>query len=221
MHGARYPAYPAIVGGGNNACTLHYLRNDKVLAEGDLVLVDAGAEYENYASDLTRTFPVGGRFTDAQSEIYNIVLRAQEAAIDQVQVGNTWNDPHEAAVRVITAGLIDLGILSGDLDQLIQDEAYLEYYPHKTGHWLGLDVHDVGEYQVNGAWRVFEEGMVTTIEPGIYVNTDQQAAPARYRGIGVRIEDDVLVTRKGPEVLTAGVPKTIEAIESLMAQANG
>lgn len=221
MLGARYPAYPAIVGGGNNACTLHYLRNDKVLAEGDLVLVDAGAEYENYASDLTRTFPVGGRFTDAQSEIYNIVLRAQEAAIDQVQVGNTWNDPHEAAVRVITAGLIDLGILSGDLDQLIQDEAYLEYYPHKTGHWLGLDVHDVGEYQVKGAWRVFEEGMVTTIEPGIYVNTDQQAAPARYRGIGVRIEDDVLVTRKGPEVLTAGVPKTIEAIESLMAQANG
>jgi len=150
-----------------------------------------------------------------------VVLRAQEAAIQEVRVGNTWNVPHAAAVREITAGLIDLGFLSGDLDQLISDEAYLEYYPHKTGHWLGLDVHDVGEYQVNGAWRVFEEGMVTTIEPGIYVSADQQAAPALYRGIGVRIEDDVLVTRKGPEVLTAGVPKTIEAIESLMAQAHG
>jgi len=221
MHGARYPAYPAIVGGGNNACTLHYLRNEELLEEGDLVLVDAGAEYAYYACDLTRTFPVSGRFTDAQAEIYNVVLRAQEAAIQEVRVGNTWNVPHAAAVREITAGLIDLGFLSGDLDQLISDEAYLEYYPHKTGHWLGLDVHDVGEYQVNGAWRVFEEGMVTTIEPGIYVSADQQAAPALYRGIGVRIEDDVLVTRKGPEVLTAGVPKTIEAIESLMAQAHG
>lgn len=217
MHGAREPAYPAIVGGGGNSCTLHYLANDDQLLEGDLVLVDAGGEYENYACDLTRTYPVNGRFSPAQAEVYNIVLKAQQAAIDAVQPGNTWNQPHEAAVREITAGLIELGILQGDLESLIAKEAYLIYYPHKTGHWLGLDVHDVGDYQVDGLWRVFEEGMVTTIEPGIYFDSQDMDVPEKYRGIGVRIEDDVLVTRTGNDILTSDVPKTIEAIETYMA----
>lgn len=217
MNGARWPAYPAIVGGGENACTMHYIENDHELVDGDLVLVDAGGEYENYACDLTRTFPVNGRFSESQAEIYDVVLKAQEAAINAVQPGNTWNQPHEAAVREVTRGLLDLGILSGDLEALLEEEAYVPYCPHKTGHWLGLDVHDVGDYQVNGQWRVFEEGMVTTIEPGIYFPPEQTAVPAAYRGIGIRIEDDVLVTRKGNEVLTAAVPKSRQEIESMMS----
>jgi Xaa-Pro aminopeptidase len=217
MHGAREPAYPAIVGGGSNACVLHYIANNDELRDGDLVLVDAGGEFENYACDLTRTFPVNGRFSPAQSQIYDIVINAQLAAIDAVKPGNTWNEPHEAAVREITAGLLGLGILIGDLEELIETAAYLPYYPHKTGHWLGLDVHDVGDYQVNGMWRVFEEGMVTAIEPGIYFDPSDQDLPEHYRGIGIRIEDDVLVTRTGNEVLTGEVPKTIKDIESFMA----
>ena len=216
MNGARWPAYPAIVGGGENACTMHYVENDEELVDGDLVLVDAGGEYENYASDLTRTFPVGGRFSEPQAEVYDIVLKAQEAAIDAVQPGNTWNEPHEAAVREVTRGLIDLGILEGDLEVLLAEEAYLPYCPHKTGHWLGLDVHDVGDYQVNTQWRVFEEGMVTTIEPGIYFGPEQTEVPVSYRGIGIRIEDDVLVTKRGNEVLTAAVPKSRGEIEKVM-----
>lgn len=215
-HGARWPAYPAIVGGGANASVLHYLSNSDVLNEGDLVLVDAGGEYDHYACDLTRTFPVSGQFTSAQASVYKIVLAAQEAAIAEVAPGNTWNQPHDAAVRVITDGLVSLGILSGDVEALISSQSYLPFCMHKTGHWLGLDVHDVGDYQINGQWRVFEEGMVTTIEPGLYFGIDEAAVPAAYQGLAIRIEDDVLVTRTGNEVLTAAVPKRLEDIESLM-----
>ena len=168
MGGARWPAYPAIVGGGNNACVLHYLDNNEPLRDGDLVLVDAGGEYQNYACDLTRTFPVNGKFTQAQEAVYEIVLEAQLAAIDKVQPGNTWNDPHDAAIRKLTEGLVRLGILTGEVDDLIDEHACLPYCTRRTGHWLGMDVHDVGSYQVNGEWRVFEQGMVTTIEPGLY-----------------------------------------------------
>lgn len=217
-HGARTPAYPSIVGGGSNACVLHYIQNDDVLRKGDLVLVDAGCEYESYAADVTRTFPVGGKFSKEQAELYELVLDAQQAAIDQVQPGNQWNQPHEAAVAVITAGLIRLGLLQGKCDDLIEAETYKKYYMHKTGHWLGLDVHDVGEYKVSGEWRVFEPGMVTTIEPGLYIGDDCDDAPVRYRGVGIRIEDNVLVTQNGNENLTASIPKTIDDIECLMAK---
>ena len=217
MNGAREPAYPAIVGGGANACIMHYVANNDELVDGDLVLVDAGGEYQNYVCDLTRTFPVNGRFTKIQSQVYDIVLRAQLAAIDEVQPGNSWNQPHEAAVRQVTQGLIELGVLEGDLEMLIREQAYLPYCPHKTGHWLGLDVHDVGDYQVNGHWRVFEKGMVTAIEPGIYFSPEMVEVPSELRGIGIRIEDDVLVTSKGNDVLTGDVPKTIIEIQSFMA----
>ena len=216
--GARTPAYPSIVGGGSNACVLHYIQNDDVLRKGDLVLVDAGGEYESYAADVTRTFPVSGKFSKAQAELYELVLEAQQAAIDQVRPGNQWNQPHDAAVAVITAGLIRLGLLQGEVDDLIEAKTYKKYYMHKTGHWLGLDVHDVGKYQVGGQWRVFETGMVTTIEPGLYISDDCDEAPARYRGVGIRIEDNVLVTRSGNEILTSSIPKTIAEIERLMAQ---
>ena len=216
MGGARWPAYPAIVGGGNNACVLHYLDNNEPLRDGDLVLVDAGGEYQNYACDLTRTFPVNGKFTQAQEAVYEIVLEAQLAAIDKVQPGNTWNDPHDAAIRKLTEGLVRLGILTGEVDDLIDEHACLPYCTRRTGHWLGMDVHDVGSYQVNGEWRVFEQGMVTTIEPGLYFPEDRVEVPGRYRGLGVRIEDDVLVTKNGHEVLTDGVPKSIDGIEALM-----
>ena len=219
INGARWSAYPAIVGGGENACVLHYVANDDQLRDGDLVLVDAGGGFQNYACDLTRTFPVNGKFTEPQAAIYNIVLAAQEAAIDMVQPGNTWNQPHDAALRVLTEGLVSLGILTGDLESLLSEEAYLPYCMHKTGHWLGLDVHDVGDYQVNGQWRVFEEGMVTTIEPGIYFQGNMKGVPAAYLGIGVRIEDDVLVTKTGNEILTTGVPRSILEIENLMQAA--
>lgn len=218
LGGARSPAYPSIVGAGANACILHYIENDQPMNDGDLVLIDAGAEYEHYASDVTRTFPVSGRFSDAQRALYNIVLRANVAAIDKVQPGNHWNEPHEAATRVITEGLLELGLLEGELETLIEEEAFKKFYMHRTGHWLGLDVHDVGEYKVGDAWRVFEPGMVTTVEPGIYISDDADV-PARYRGIGIRVEDDVLVTRKGNEVLTAGVAKDPDEIESYMAAA--
>lgn len=221
LGGARASAYPAIVGSGANACVLHYMSNSDVMRDGDLVLVDAGAEMQCYAADLTRTFPVNGRFSDAQADVYNIVLAAQLAAIDEVRPGNTWNAPHEAAMWVLTEGLVKLGVLQGELEELFEAEAFAPYCIHKTGHWLGLDVHDVGDYQVNGAWRVFEEGMVTTIEPGIYFSEDLPGVPNRYRGIGIRIEDDVLVTRAGNEVLTAGVPKDVVGIEALMAGAVG
>ena len=218
LGGARALAYPSIVGAGDNACILHYIENDQPMADGDLVLIDAGAEYEHYASDVTRTFPVNGRFSNAQRALYDIVLAANLAAIEKVQPGNHWNEPHEAATRVITAGLVELGLLEGDLETLIEEEAFKAFFMHRTGHWLGLDVHDVGEYKVGDAWRVFEAGMVTTVEPGIYVSADAKV-PKEYRGIGIRVEDDVLVTRKGHEVLTAAVPKDPDEIEACMAAA--
>ncbi|VUD53823.1 Xaa-Pro aminopeptidase [Thalassocella blandensis] len=217
MQGGREPAYTPIVGGGKNACILHYIENSEKLKAGDLVLIDAGCEYECYASDITRTFPVSGKFSKEQRAIYDIVLQAQYAAIDKIAPGNHWNEPHDASVRVITEGLLALGLLQGDLEQLLEDEAYKEFYMHRIGHWIGMDVHDVGDYKVGGEWRVLEPGMVMTVEPGIYVAPDCETVPAKWRGIGVRIEDDVVVTKDGYKVLTSAVPKTADDIEQLMA----
>ena len=215
--GSRSPAYNAIVGSGANACVLHYTANDQPLVDGDLVLIDAGAEYQGYAADITRTFPVNGRFTPPQAAIYNLVLKAQQAAINRVKPGNRWNAPHDAAVRVITHGLVELGLLRGEVNALIKSHAYRRYFIHRTGHWLGMDVHDVGDYQHDGRWRLLQPGMVLTVEPGIYIPPDARGVARKWRGIGVRIEDDVVVTRSGHEVLSRGVPKTIAAIEALMA----
>jgi len=215
--GCRLQAYPSIVGGGENACILHYTNNDKELMDGDLVLVDAGAEYELYAGDITRTFPVNGKYSAAQRALYDVVLAAQLAGIDAVKPGNHWNEPHEAAVRVLTAGLVELGILKGELEILIQEEAYKPFYMHKTGHWLGLDVHDVGEYKVGDVWRELEPGMVLTVEPGLYIAPNAKGVAKKWRGIGIRIEDDVLVTKEGCQVLTEHVPKHADEIEQLMA----
>ena len=212
-------SYEPIVGGGANSCILHYRENDALLVDGDLLLVDAGCEYACYASDITRTYPVNGKFTPAQREIYDIVLEAQLAAIAQVQPGNHWNAPHEAAVEVITRGLLRIGLLKGRLPALIKEGACKRFFMHRTGHWLGMDVHDVGDYKVGDEWRVLEPGMVMTVEPGIYIPAGSRGVPRRYWNIGVRIEDDVAVTAKGHEVLTDGVPKTVAAIEALMAQA--
>ena len=212
--GAEHSFLP-IVGGGENGCILHYTENNMVLNDGDLVLVDSGAEWKCYAGDITRTYPVNGRFSEAQRDVYEIVLEANLAAIDKVVAGNHWNDPHNAAVRVITRGLMNLGILKGELKTLIKEEAFKPYFMHRTGHWLGLDVHDVGDYKVDDKWRLLEPGMVLTIEPGIYLPASSGVLK-RYRGIGIRVEDDVIVTDDGPEVITAGVPKTIDEIESIM-----
>jgi Xaa-Pro aminopeptidase len=212
-------SYEPIVGGGANSCILHYRENDQPLRDGDLLLVDAGCEVGLYASDITRTWPVNGRFTPAQRAIYDIVLAAQLAAIAQVKPGNHWNAPHEAAVEVVTRGLLDLGLLKGKLPELVASGAYRRFFMHRTGHWLGLDVHDVGDYKVGDEWRVLEPGMVMTIEPGVYIPEGSKGVPRRYWNIGVRIEDDVLVTREGCEVLTHGVPKQADEIESLMAAA--
>ncbi|MBD3670214.1 MAG: Xaa-Pro aminopeptidase [Gammaproteobacteria bacterium] len=215
--GCRHPAYSTIVGGGANGCILHYIENSAELRDGDLVLIDAGAEYDHYAADITRTFPVGGRFSAEQRALYDLVLKAQYAAIDAVRPGNHWNQPHEAAVEVLTAGMVELGLLEGEVASLIEDGAYRRFYMHRTGHWLGMDVHDVGEYKVGDAWRVLEPGMVLTVEPGIYIPEDSEGIDPRWRGIGIRIEDDVLVTQTGHDVLTHGVPKEADAIEALMA----
>jgi Xaa-Pro aminopeptidase len=215
--GSRAPAYPPIVGGGENGCILHYTENRDPLREGDLLLIDAGAEYECYASDITRTFPVGGRFSPAQRELYELVLEAQRAAIARVRPGNHWNEPHEAAVETLTRGLVSFGLLRGRTARLIKDEAYKPFYMHRTGHWLGMDVHDVGDYKVEGEWRVLEPGMVMTVEPGLYIPPHARHVPRRWAGIGIRIEDDVAVTRDGCEVLSRAVPKDPDAIEALMA----
>lgn len=210
------PAYPSIVGGGRNACVLHYITNDCKLNDGELLLIDAGVELDCYASDITRTFPVSGRFSDAQREVYEIVLAAQEAAIAAVHPDQHWNAPHEAALRVLAQGLIDLGLIEGPLDEAIEDGRFRRFFMHRTGHWLGMDVHDVGDYKIDGEWRQLEPGMVLTVEPGLYI----AAAPdvdERYWNIGVRIEDDVLVTRDGRDVLTKDVPKSVAEIEALMA----
>ena len=213
--GCAAAAYNSIVGGGANACILHYVDNRERLQEGDLVLIDAGAEYDHYAADITRTFPVNGRFSPAQRALYDLVLAAQQAAIAVIRPGAHWNDPHDAAVRCLTTGLRDLGLLQGEVDELIASEAYRPYYMHRTGHWLGMDVHDVGDYKVAEQWRELEPGMVLTVEPGLYIATDA-TVDARWRGIGIRIEDDVLVTRQGHEVLTAAAPKQAQEIEAWM-----
>lgn len=219
LHGCRSPAYPCIVAGGANACVLHYTANDQPLRDGDLLLIDAGAEFQNYAADITRTFPVNGRFSAAQRAIYELVLAAQAAAIAEVRPGRTWIEPHEAAVRTLTAGLVELGLLEGKVPKLIKDEAYKTFYMHRTGHWLGMDVHDVGAYKRGGKWRALEPGMVLTVEPGLYIAPECEEVDPRFRGIGVRIEDDVLVTPDGCEVLTAGAPKSVADIEAFMAEA--
>ena len=209
-------SYHPIVGGGANACILHYHENSETLADGDLLLIDAGCEYELYASDITRTFPVNGRFTPEQRAIYEVVLDAQYAAIAKTQPGNHWNEPHDAAVRAITHGLVKLGILKGKVPALIKEGAYRRFFMHRTGHWLGMDVHDVGDYKIGEQWRVLEPGMVMTVEPGIYIPAGTRGVPKRWWNIGVRIEDDVLVTATGHELLTAGLPRTTAEIERVM-----
>ena len=210
------PSYLPIVGGGANACVLHYIDNNDDLADGDLLLIDAGAEYDGYASDITRTFPIGGKFSPEQRALYEVVLAAQLEAIDHVRVGRQWDEVHDAAVRVVTEGLVDLGILEGDPATIIEEEAYTRLYVHKTGHWLGLDVHDVGEYQIDGHSRELEPGMVLTVEPGIYIGADDPDVEERWRGIGIRIEDDVAVTKDDPLVLSDGLVKAADDIEALM-----
>ncbi|TCD19447.1 Xaa-Pro aminopeptidase [Pseudomonas sp. IC_126] len=217
--GAKMPAYGSIVAAGKNACILHYRENDAALKDGDLVLIDAGCEIDCYASDITRTFPVNGRFSPEQKAIYELVLAANEEAFKHIAPGKHWNEAHEATVQVITAGLVELGLLKGDVDELIAAEAYKPFYMHRAGHWLGMDVHDVGDYKVGGEWRVLEPGMAMTVEPGIYIAADNQDVAKKWRGIGVRIEDDVVVTRTGCEILTGGVPKAVAKIEQLMAAA--
>lgn len=217
-HGA-VPSYEPIVGGGANGCVLHYRANNAPLRDGDLLLIDAGAEFGCYASDITRTFPVNGRYSPAQRELYDLVLAAQHAAIDEVRPGRTFDAYHEAAMRVLTRGLIRLGLLSGTLEKNLREQTCRDFYMHKTGHWLGLDVHDVGDYRIEGEFRVLEPGMVVTVEPGLYIAPDAKRVPARYRGIGIRIEDDVIVTDGDPIVISDGVPKDADEIEALMAAA--
>lgn len=215
--GARSAAYPSIVGSGANGCILHYTDNADRMRAGQLVLIDAGCELDLYASDITRTFPVNGKFSRRQRAVYDIVLEAQLAAIETVRPGRHWNEPHEAAVEVITEGLISLGLLKGSLKNALAKSTYRKFYMHRTGHWLGMDVHDVGDYRIGESWRVFEPGMVLTVEPGIYIAPELRGVDAHWSGIGIRIEDDVLVTREGCEVLSDGVPKQASEIEAMMA----
>jgi Xaa-Pro aminopeptidase len=217
--GAQAPAYTPIVAAGANACVLHYVENAGALADGDLLLIDAGCELDGYASDITRTFPVNGKFNGPQKDVYQLVLAAQAAAMAEIRPGNTWDRPHEAAVKVLALGLIDLGLLSGSVEQAIETEAYKKFYMHRTGHWLGLDVHDAGEYKRDGQWRKLQPGMVLTVEPGCYIRAGD-GVPQKFANIGVRIEDDVLVTEDGHEVLTRAAPKTVREIETLMQTRN-
>jgi Xaa-Pro aminopeptidase len=214
-HGAS-PAYPSIVGGGANGCILHYTENSDLLRDGDLLLIDAGAEYQCYASDITRTFPVNGRYSGEQRALYEVVLAAQAAAIAAVRPGQHWQAPHEAAVQVLAQGLSALKLLKGSADFIIETGAYKRFYMHRTGHWLGMDVHDVGDYKVGEAWRQLEPGMTLTVEPGLYIAAGAEGVDERWWDIGIRIEDDVLVTGEGCEVLTAACPKQITDIEALM-----
>lgn len=212
------PGYGTICGGGENACILHYTENNAPLKDGELLLIDAGAEYRGYTGDITRTFPINGRFSAAQRAVYEVVLAAQLAAIEELTVGNSVGRPHEVATRVLTEGMVKLGLLSGEVDELIRADRQKQFYMHGTGHWLGMDVHDVGRYKLAGEYRKFEAGMVMTVEPGLYIAPGTEGVDPMYWGIGVRIEDDVLVTAQGPEVLTSGVPKKVSDIESLMAE---
>lgn len=214
-HGAQAPAYTSIVAGGANACVLHYVENNAKLKSGDLILIDAGCELDGYASDITRTFPVNGKFTAVQKDVYQLVLAAQAAAIAQVKPGNSWNDPHQAALRVLAQGFIDLGLCQGSVDTVLELEDYKRFYMHRTGHWLGMDVHDAGEYKQQGEWRLLQPGMVLTVEPGCYIRPAENV-PEHFWNIGIRIEDDVIVTQTGHELLTDAAPKAIADIEELM-----
>ena len=214
-NGAQFPAYSPIVAGGPNACVLHYVANDARLGKGELLLIDAGCELDGYASDITRTFPVDGRFSGAQRAVYEVVLASQAAAISAVRAGASWNEPHDAAVRVLAQGMLDLKLLSGSIDEVLEKETYKRFYMHRTGHWLGLDVHDAGEYKRGGEWRKLEPGMALTVEPGLYIRAADDV-PEPLRDIGVRIEDDVVVTQGGCEVITAEAPKRVDDIEALM-----
>jgi Xaa-Pro aminopeptidase len=214
-HGARHPAYTSIVAGGANACTLHYVGNSARLNDGDLLLIDAGCELEGYASDISRTFPVNGKFSAAQQDVYEIVLAAQAAAISAAGPGLSWNAPHEAALRVLSQGFIDLGLCHGSLESVLETESYKQFYMHRTGHWLGMDVHDVGVYKLGEQWRPLQPGMMLTVEPGCYIRPDD-SVPRELWNIGIRIEDDVLITTTGNEVITQDAPKTIREIEEVM-----
>ena len=215
--GAQFPAYWPIVAGGRNACVLHYRDNSAPLVQGELLLIDAGCERHGYAADITRTFPVGGRFSAAQRDIYELVLAAQAAAIAAVVPGRRWNDPHEAAVQTLARGFVDLGLCEGPVERVIESEDYKRFYMHRTGHWLGLDVHDVGEYKIEGDWRKLEPGMTLTVEPGCYIQPADNV-PQAFWNTGVRIEDDVLVTGSGCEVLTTATPKSVSEIEALVGR---
>ncbi|HTM63916.1 MAG TPA: Xaa-Pro aminopeptidase [Gammaproteobacteria bacterium] len=215
--GARFAAYNSIVGSGHNSCVLHYISNDRKIHKDDLVLIDAGCEYQNYASDITRTFPASGKFSPEQREIYNLVLESQLAAVKAVKPGASWTAPQDIIVKVLTQGLIDLGILKGKLDSLIERQAYMPFYMHRSGHFLGLDVHDCGRYRINNKWRKLEPGMVLTVEPGLYISADIPGVHKRWHNIGVRIEDDVAVTAKGNEILSKNVPKSADDIEAIMS----
>lgn len=212
-NGARSPAYNSIVGGGNNSCILHYVENNAELQDGDLVLVDAGCEYQYYASDVTRTFPVNGKFSPEQREIYSIVLEAHKQSMEQAKPGNKWNLMHDKSVEVIVEGLLSIGLLQGSRDEIIDKGEYSKFYMHRIGHWLGMDVHDVGSYKQDGDWRPLEEGMVMTVEPGIYILDSMEGVDDKWKGIGVRIEDDIAITDSGFEILTPDVPRTIEEVE--------
>ena len=218
QNGSRFDAYSSIVGSGENACILHYTANDQEIKDGDLILIDAGCEINHYASDITRTFPANGKFNTEQQALYQLVLDSQLAAIDAVKPGNHFNHPHEAALQVLTEGLVSLGLLSGDVTDLIKNEAYKPFYMHRTGHWLGLDVHDVGVYKIDGEWRELKPGMVLTVEPGLYIAPDDNSVDEKWRGIGIRIEDDVLVTDTGHQILSENVPKSVVEIEALITK---
>lgn len=213
--GAQSPAYTSIVAGGANACVLHYVQNDAVLNGGDVVLIDAGCELDGYASDITRTFPVSGKFSGPQRAIYELVLAAQHAAIEQVKPGNPWEAPHDAAVKVLAQGMVDLGLCKGSAAGVIESGDYRRFYMHRTGHWLGMDVHDAGDYKRDGTWLALKAGMVLTVEPGCYVRPADDV-PKEFWNIGVRIEDDALVTAAGCEIITAAAPKSVADIEALM-----
>jgi Xaa-Pro aminopeptidase len=217
-HGAQAPAYSSIVAGGANACVLHYVANGDALRDGDLLLIDAGCELDGYAADITRTFPVSGRYSAVQKDVYEMVLAAQAAAISTVKIGASWDDPHQAALKVLAQGMIDLGLCAGSVDGVLESGDYKRFYMHKTGHWLGMDVHDVGDYKKNGEWRKLEAGMVLTVEPGCYIRPGE-GVPEHLWNIGIRIEDDVLVSARGCEVLTLAAPKTADEIEAVMAEA--
>jgi Xaa-Pro aminopeptidase len=211
------PSYLPIVGGGANACVLHYIANNDVLHDGDLLLIDAGAEYDGYASDITRTFPVNGKFSPEQRQLYDVVLAAQAAAFEKARAGNQWEDVHNAAIRVAAEGMIDIGVLEHGLEEELESEGYKHFYVHKTGHWLGLDVHDVGEYTIDGHSRQLEPGMVLTVEPGIYIHPEESSVAECWRGVGIRIEDNVVISNDEPLILTDSLARTADEIEQLMA----